>query len=105
MCKPIILEPIHEVEVWTPDDNLGDVMGDLSSRRGQILGTEPDKRLIKVKAQVPEAEMHRYSTQLHSMTHGRGTFHWEFLSYQEVPSDVAEKLIQERKKEEEETRG
>jgi elongation factor G len=105
MCKPIILEPIHEVEVWTPDDNLGDVMGDLSSRRGQILGTEPDKRLIKVKAQVPEAEMYRYSTQLHSMTHGRGTFHWEFLSYQEVPSDVAEKLIQERKKEEEETRG
>jgi elongation factor G len=100
-CKPIILEPIHEVEVWTPDENLGDVMGDLSSRRGQILGTEPDKRLVKVKAFVPEAEMYRYSTQLHSMTHGRGTFRWTFSSYQEVPSDVAEKIIQEHKKQEE----
>lgn len=104
-CKPIILEPIHEVEVWTPDENLGDVMGDLSSRRGQILGTEPDKRLVKVKAFVPEAEMYRYSTQLHSMTHGRGTFRWTFSSYQEVPADVAEKIIQEHKKEEEENKG
>jgi len=104
-CKPIILEPIHEVEVWTPDENLGDVMGDLSSRRGQILGTEPDKLLVKVKALVPEAEMYRYSTQLHSMTHGRGTFRWTFSSYQEVPPDVAEKIIQEHKKEEEENRG
>ena len=101
-CKPVILEPIHEVEVWTPDENLGDVMGDLSSRRGQILGSEPDKRLTKVKAYVPEAEMYRYSTQLHSMTHGRGTFRWQFSSYQEVPPDVAQKIVEQRKKEEEE---
>jgi len=101
-CKPVILEPILEVEVWTPDDNLGDVMGDLSSRRGQIVGTEPDRRLTKVKAFVPEAEMFRYSTQLHSMTHGRGTFRWQFSSYQEVPPDVAERIIADRKREEEE---
>jgi elongation factor G len=101
-CKPIILEPVHEVQVWTPDENLGDVMGDLSSRRGQILGSEPDRNMTKVKATVPEAEMYRYSTQLHSMTHGRGTFAWKFHSYQEVPSDVAEKIIEERKKAEEE---
>ena len=101
-CKPVILEPILEVEVWTPDENLGDVMGDLSSRRGQIVGTEPDRRLTKVKAFVPEAEMFRYSTQLHSMTHGRGTFHWQFSSYQEVPPDVAERIIADRKREEEE---
>ncbi len=101
-CKPMILEPIHEVEVWTPDENLGDVLGDLSSRRGQILGSEPDKRLTKVKAYVPEAEMYRYSTQLHSMTHGRGTFRWQFSSYQEVPPDVAQKIVEERKKAEEE---
>jgi elongation factor G len=100
-CKPIILEPVHDVEVWTPDENLGDVMGDLSSRRGQILGSEPDRNMTKVKATVPEAEMYRYSTQLHSMTHGRGTFAWKFRSYQEVPSDVAEKIIAERKKAEE----
>ncbi len=101
-CKPVILEPILEVEVWTPDENLGDVMGDLSSRRGQIVGTEPDRRLTKVKAFVPEAEMFRYSTQLHSMTHGRGTFRWQFSSYQEVPPDVAERIIADRKREEEE---
>ncbi|MFQ5703329.1 MAG: elongation factor G [Gemmatimonadales bacterium] len=99
-CRPVILEPINELEVWTPEEHLGDVMGDLSSRRGQILGTEPDKRLTKVRAMVPEAEMYRYSTQLHSMTRGRGTFHWEFSSYQEVPPDVAQKIIDKRKKEE-----
>ena len=104
-CKPVILEPILEVEVWTPEENLGDVMGDLSSRRGQIVGTEPDRRLTKVKAFVPEAEMFRYSTQLHSMTHGRGTFRWQFSSYEFVPPDVATKIVEERKKEEEEAKG
>ncbi len=101
-CKPVILEPILEVEVWTPDDNLGDVMGDLSSRRGQILGTEQDRRLIKVKALVPEAEMYRYSTQLHSLTRGRGTFTWKFSSYQDVPSDVAQKIIEDKQRDDEE---
>ncbi len=98
-AKPVILEPILDVEVWAPEDNLGEVMGDLSARRGQILGSEPDGRLTKVRAQVPEAEMYRYSTQLHSITHGRGTFRWQFASYQEVPPEVAQKIIEERKKE------
>ncbi len=101
-AKPVLLEPIFEVEVWTPEDNLGEVMGDLSSRRGQILGSVPDRRLTKVNAFVPEAEMYRYSTQLHSMTHGRGTFRWIFSTYQEVPPDVAEKIKEEREKELEE---
>ncbi len=57
-CRPVLLEPLMEVEVWTPEDVLGDVMGDLSSRRGQILGTETDGRLTKVKAIVPEAELY-----------------------------------------------
>ncbi len=100
-AKPVLLEPILDVEVWTPDENLGEVMGDLSSRRGQILGSEPDGRLAKVRAQVPEAEMYRYSTQLHSITHGRGTFVWKFSSYQPMPPEVAEKLAEERKKERE----
>jgi len=103
-AKPVLLEPILEVEVWTPDDNLGEVMGDLSSRRGQILGSEPDGRLTKVKAYIPEAEMYRYSTQLHSMTHGRGTFNWRFSSYQEAAPDVAQKVREEREKEEEEAK-
>jgi elongation factor G len=103
-AKPVLLEPILEVEVWTPDENLGEVMGDLSSRRGQILGSEADGRLTKVKAYVPEAEMYRYATQLHSMTHGRGTFQWSFSTYQEVPADAAEKIRAEREKELEEER-
>lgn len=100
-AKPVLLEPIWEVEVWTPEENLGEVMGDLSSRRGQILGTEQDGRLTKVRAYVPEAEMYRYATQLHSITHGRGTFRWRFSSYQEVPPEVAQRIIEERHKERE----
>ncbi|MCH8962251.1 MAG: elongation factor G [Bacteroidetes bacterium] len=96
-AHPVLLEPIQEVEIWTPDENLGDVMGDLSARRGQILGSEPDGRLTKVKAMVPEADMYKYSTQLHSITHGRGTFVASFSKYQEVPSDVAQKVIDESK--------
>jgi elongation factor G len=103
-AKPVLLEPILEVEVWTPEENLGEVMGDLSSRRGQILGSEADGRLTKVKAYVPEAEMYRYATQLHSMTHGRGTFHWSFSTYQEVPPDAAVRVREEREKELEEAK-
>ena len=74
-------------------------MGDLSSRRGHIMGTEKDGRLTKVKALVPEAELDRYATVLHSLTHGRGTYRAKFHVYQEVPAEVAHKLIETRKKE------
>jgi elongation factor G len=100
-CKPVLLEPIMEVEVWTPDEYQGSVMGDLSSRRGQILGTEPDGRLVKVKAHVPEADLDRYATALHSITHGRGTYRQKFHAYEQVPSDVAQKVVDSRKHEEE----
>ncbi|HEX9728510.1 MAG TPA: elongation factor G [Gemmatimonadales bacterium] len=100
-CRPVLLEPILSVRVHAPDENLGDIMGDLSSRRAQILGSEPDGRLTRVDAMVPEAEMYKYSTQLHSMTHGRGSFSWEFASYQEVPGEVAEKIAAEVAKERE----
>ena len=103
-CRPVLLEPVLSVEVHVPGENLGDVMGDLSSRRAQILGSESDGRLTKVKAYVPEAEMYKYSTQLHSMTHGRGTFSWSFASYQQVPADVAKRIAEERAKEAEEKR-
>jgi elongation factor G len=101
-CRPVLLEPLVEVTVWTPDDVLGDVMGDLSGRRGQILGTEQDGRLTKVRAIVPEAELYKYSTTLHSMTHGRGTYRQQFHSYAEAPPDVAAKVAEEHKKEQEE---
>ncbi len=100
-AKPVLLEPVQEVEVWTPDEYLGAVMGDLSARRGQILGSEPDGRLTKIRALVPEAELDRYATQLHSITHGRGTYRQKFHAYQEVPPEVAQKIIEARAKEKE----
>ena len=100
-ARPVLLEPMLKVDVWVPEDALGDAMGDLSSRRGQISGTAPDGRLTKITAMVPEAEMYKYSTQLHSMTHGRGTFHAEVAGYQEVPGDLAKKVAEEREKQEE----
>ena len=102
-CRPTLLEPILEVTVWTPDDYQGAVMGDLSSRRGHILGTEPDGKLVRVKAHVPESELDRYATVLHSITHGRGTYRGKFYTYQEAPPDVAHKVADARKKESEET--
>ena len=98
-ARPVLLEPIMEVEVWTPDDYQGAVMGDISSRRGHILGTEKDGKLTKVKALVPEAELDRYATSLHSMTHGRGTYKMKFHVYQDAPPDVAAKVTEARKKE------
>jgi len=100
-CKPILLEPLLDIEVWAPEDVLGDVMGDLSSRRGQILGTEQDGRLTKVRAIVPEAEIYKYSTTLHSITHGRGTHRKQFRAYAEAPPEVAAKVAAESEKERE----
>jgi elongation factor G len=100
-CRPILLEPLVDVEVWAPDDVLGDVMGDLSARRGQILGTEQDGRLIKVKAVVPEAELYKYSTTLYSITHGRGTYRQKCHGYVEAPPDVATRVAAENKEEKE----
>ncbi len=96
-CRPVLLEPLSALTVLTPDDVLGEVMGDLSARRGHILGTEATGRLTKVRAILPEAELYRYSTTLHSITHGRGTYHQEFHAYAEAPPDVATKVATENK--------
>ncbi|HEY2805582.1 MAG TPA: elongation factor G [Gemmatimonadales bacterium] len=97
-CKPVLLEPLADVEVLTPEDYVGAVMGDLNSRRGHILGSEPDGRLTRLKAIVPEAEMYKYATQLQSITHGRATYHSKFRQYAEVPPDVAKKISEEYQK-------
>jgi elongation factor G len=96
-CRPVLLEPLADVVVWTPEDVLGDVMGDLSARRGQILGTEQDGRLTKVRAVVPESELYKYSTTLHSITHGRGTYRHSAHGYAEAPPDVAERVAAEER--------
>lgn len=98
-ARPVLLEPIMAVEVWAPSDLLGDVLGDLSPRRGQILSTEQDGRLTKVNALVPRAELYRYSTALHSITHGRGTHRERFHGYAEAPPEVASKVASEHKRE------
>jgi elongation factor G len=97
-CRPVLLEPLMEVTVWTPGEILGDVMGDLSSRRGQILGTDTEGRLTRIKAIVPEAELYKYATTLHSITHGRGTFHLEHHGYAEAPPDISAKVASENKR-------
>jgi len=93
--KPVILEPIMDVEVLVPDDYMGDIMGDLSMRRGKIQGTEQAGSLQKIKAQVPLSELYRYSTMLRSMTQGRAMHRRKFSHYEEVPHEVAQKLIAE----------
>ena len=90
---PIILEPIMAVEVVTPDDYMGDVMGDLSSRRGRIEGMEANGNAQNIKAQVPLSEMFGYSTDLRSRTQGRATYSMQFHSYQQVPAVVSEEII------------
>ena len=92
-ASPVLLEPIMNVEVVVPEEYLGDVMGDLNSRRGRIMGIEGRGRFQVVKAQVPLAEMFRYAIVLRSMTSGRGSFSMEFSHYEEVPQDLAKKII------------
>lgn len=103
-CKPVLLEPLDELEVETPDDYLGDVLGDLSSRRGHVLGTESaGAGRTRVRATVPESEIHLYATQLQSLTHGRAKFTRRFKQYEEVPNDVASKVIAQHGEEKEAT--
>ena len=96
-CKPVLLEPLDEVEIITPESSLGDVLGDLSARRGHILGTEaPDDILgTRVRAVVPQSELHLYASALQSMTHGRASFHRHFRGYEEMPSDAAQRVVDE----------
>lgn len=93
-AKPVLLEPIYEIEVKVPDEYMGDVMGDLSARRGKILGMEADGHFQLIRATVPMAEVHKYSTILRSMTQGRGIFKTKFSHYDEMPRELAEKVIE-----------
>lgn len=98
-AKPVLLEPIHYVEVTVPDDFMGDVIGDLNKKRGRILGMDPSGKNQVVKAQVPQAEMFRYAIDLRSITQGRGTYSAVFDHYEEVPAQIAQQIIETHKKE------
>jgi elongation factor G len=97
-AQPVLLEPIYNLEVVVPEEYMGDVMGDLSSRRGKIQGMQPDGPFQRVKAQVPLAELYHYSSDLRSMTQGRGFHMRSYSHYEEVPREAAAKIIEEAQK-------
>ncbi|MDD2715520.1 MAG: elongation factor G [Candidatus Wallbacteria bacterium] len=97
-ANPVLLEPIMEIEVKVPEEFMGDIMGDLNSRRGRILGMGSHGKSQTVKALVPEAELYKYINNLKSMTQGKGTFAMKFDHYEEVPANLAQNIVEELKK-------
>jgi elongation factor G len=96
---PVMLEPIMDVKVIVPESNMGDILGDLNTRRARVQGMDSDRGRSIVTAQVPLAEMQRYTTDLRSMTGGRGVFEMEFSHYEQVPAHLAQEVIAAREKE------
>jgi len=96
-AKPVLLEPVMNMEISVPDECMGDVIGDLNSRRGKVLGMDTKGHTQVIKARVPMAEVLKYAPDLRSITSGRGEFHMEFSHYEELPAHLAEKVIKEAK--------
>ena len=92
-CKPILLEPVMKVQVVVPDEYLGNVMGDITARRGRPMGQESRGNAIAIDAMVPLAEMFGYATSLRSNTQGRGNFTMEFDHYEEVPKNISDEIV------------
>src|SRR5918999_2562437 len=93
--SPTLLEPILEVDIVVPDEYMGDVMGQITAKRGHVLGMDSVDGMQHLKAQVPQAEMFHYATELRSITQGRGRFSWRVDHYAEVPHNIAEKVVAE----------
>jgi len=96
-CNPVLLEPVMKVEVIVPDEYLGNVMGDVTSRRGQLQGTEQRGNAQIIRANVPLSEMFGYATALRSNTQGRGNYSMEMSHYEQVPKSIAEEVIKKFK--------
>lgn len=92
-AKPVVLEPIYDLEVRVPEEFMGDVMGDISSKRGKISGMDREGRFQVIRAKIPLAELHKYSSTLRSLTGGRGTHRQNFSHYEETPGDIQQKLM------------
>ncbi|MBR4359575.1 MAG: elongation factor G [Clostridia bacterium] len=101
-ASPVLLEPIMHVEVFVPDEYMGDIMGDMNKRRGRIMGMDQVDGQQRVTAEAPMGEMFKYATDLRSMTQARGSFTMTFERYEEMPSDAAKKIIENAQKDEEE---
>ena len=98
-AQPVLLEPIMNLRITVPESFTGDVMGDLNSKRGKVLGMNPEGGLSVIEAQAPMAEVLRYAIDLRSMTQGRGSYQMEFSHYEEVPPHISQKIVAERGKE------
>src|ERR687898_3406479 len=103
-ADPVLLEPIMALEATVPDDTVGAVNGDLNSRRGRLHGMEPRGGMTTISAEVPMSEVLTYAQSLTSLTGGRGDYSLSFLRYEEVPTHIAQKIIEATKKEQEEAR-
>lgn len=102
-AKPVLLEPVMEVEITIPEENMGDITGSLSSRRGRVQGMVPQGNLQTVKALMPLEEMYKYANELKSLTAGRATYTMSFAHYEPVPSNIAQKIVEQSKKPQEST--
>jgi elongation factor G len=98
-AKPVLLEPVGTLKVYVPENIMGDIIGDINKRRGQIMGMGEStiEGLNMVEAEVPMSEMNKYATDLRSMSRGRGQFTFEFLRYDQAPASIAEKVIEASK--------
>ena len=96
---PVLLEPIMMVRITVPEASMGDVLGDLNTRRARVQGMDTDKGRSVVTAHVPMAEMQRYTTELRSITGGRGVFSMEFAHYEQLPANLAQEVVEARKRE------
>ena len=101
-AKPVLLEPVYDITIKVPEEYMGDVMGDVSGRRGKIMGMDSEGKFQVIRARIPLAELYKYSTNLRSMTQGRGIHSRKFAKYEEVPSEIAQKVIEQAKKDKEE---
>ena len=101
-AQPCLLEPIMDIEVKVPEDYMGDIMGDISGKRGKIMGMDADGSFQVIKAQVPQAELYHYATTVRSLTGGRGIHSESFSHYEKMPKDIEKKVAQERQKQEDE---
>ena len=94
-AKPVLLEPIMNLEVAVPDECMGDVIGDLNSKRGKVVGMETKGHTQVIKSKVPMAEVLKYAADLRAITSGRGEFQLEFAHYEEMPAHLAERIVKE----------
>lgn len=101
-AQPCLLEPIMNIEVKVPEDHMGDIMGDISGKRGKILGMDSDGGFQVIKAQVPQAELYNYATTIRSLTGGRGLHSEEFSHYEKMPKEFESKIVADKTKENEE---